>query len=360
MKRFFLSILCVSIFFLGLGALVEKTGARFKSDERALDLVRKARLALGGDAALASVQSLRIVGQTTRTVKIDGVERQHQGDVEIAMQLPDKFMKMVKIGKDDSVPGEKQVVEHKMNVVVVTKDGEAGKVAIDNEGSATSHGVRKIVIKKPDGSVEELTGDEADKVVIRDMASGMPAGENKHVFVRKAGDHSAIRQNELLRTTLGLLMTAPQGLDVSYTFGGEMSVEGTACNIVVAEFGGTAYRIYLDRSSNLPVMMAYTAPRMPHMFTFKAKHDAAAEGPVKDVVVLRKTAEEGVVDMAEFTLKFSDYRSVNGIQLPYKWTQTVAGVADETLDVTSYEINPANIAEKFSNQKVWVKTTQPE
>lgn len=117
MKRFFLSILCVSIFFLCLGALVEKTGARFKSDERALDLVRKARVALGGDAALASVQSLRIVGQTTRTVKIDGVERQHQGDVEIAMQMPDKFMKMVKIGKDDTARGDKQVVEHKMNVV---------------------------------------------------------------------------------------------------------------------------------------------------------------------------------------------------------------------------------------------------
>ena len=360
MKRFFLSILCVSIFFLGLGALVERTGARFKSDERALELVRKARLALGGDAALASVQSLRIVGQTTRTVKIDGVERQHQGDVEIAMQMPDKFMKMVKIGNNDSVPGDKQIVEHKMNVVVVTKDGEAGKIALDKQGSATEHGVRKIIIKKPDGSVEELSGDEADKIVIRDMASGVPAGENKNIFVRKAGDHTAMRQNELLRTTLSLLMTAPQGLDVSYTFGGESSVEGTSCNIVVAEFAGTAYKIYLDRSSNLPVMMTYTAPRMPRMVTFTAKSDAASEGSTKDVVVLRKTSDEGVADMAEFTVKFSDYRSVNGVQLPYKWTQTVAGVVDEIMDVTSYEINPANIAEKFSNQKVWVKTVQPE
>src|SRR5687767_12264006 len=101
MKRFFFSILCVSVFFLGLGALVEKTGAKFKSDARALELVSKARQALGGDSALNAVQSLRIVGQTTHTVKIEGVERTHQGETEIALQMPDKLMRMVKIGKDD-------------------------------------------------------------------------------------------------------------------------------------------------------------------------------------------------------------------------------------------------------------------
>lgn len=360
MKRFFFSILCVSIFFLGLGSLVEKTGARFKSDERALDLVKKARIALGGDAALSAVQSMRIVGQTTHTVKIDGVERQHQGEAEIALQMPNKLMKMVKMGKDDGTAGEKRMAEHKMHVVVVDKNSEPGKIAIENEGTASERGVRKIVITKPDGSVEELSGDEADKVIVRDMASGMSAGENKTVFVRKAGDHSAVRQNEMLRTTLGLLMTAPQGIDVSYTFGGEMSVDGTACNIVVAESGGTAFKIFLNKSSNLPVMMTYSGHRMPRMFTFTAKHDPSAEGTTKDVVVRRKAAEGPDAEMVEFTVKFSDYRSVAGVQLPHKWTQTVGGVVDETFDVTSYEVNPANIADRFSNQKVWVKTTAPE
>ena len=44
------------------------------------------------------------------------------------------------------------------------------------------------------------------------------------------------------------------------------------------------------------------------------------------------------------------------MQLPYKWTQTVGGEADETFDMTSYEINPANIAEKFQGQKVRMRT----
>ena len=57
------------------------------------------------------------------------------------------------------------------------------------------------------------------------------------------------------------------------------------------------------------------------------------------------------METAEFQVKFSDYRSVNGVQLPFKWTQTVGGAEDETFDVTSYDINPANIAEKFNEPK---------
>ena len=63
---------------------------------------------------------------------------------------------------------------------------------------------------------------------------------------------------------------------------------------------------------------------------------------------------------AEFTVKFSDYRTVNGVQLPFKWTQTVGGELDETFDVTNYEINPANIADKFKNQNVMVRMKKPE
>ena len=56
MKRFIFSILCVAVFFIGLGALVEKTGAKFKSDERALALIAKSRQAIGGDTAISSVR----------------------------------------------------------------------------------------------------------------------------------------------------------------------------------------------------------------------------------------------------------------------------------------------------------------
>src|SRR6266404_5342111 len=98
MKRFIFSILFVSVFCIGLGALADKAGANFKSDEKALAIIRDARQAIGGDAAIAAVKSLSIVGQSTHTIKFDGVDRSEQGETEIALQLPDRLMKMTKIG----------------------------------------------------------------------------------------------------------------------------------------------------------------------------------------------------------------------------------------------------------------------
>ena len=60
------------------------------------------------------------------------------------------------------------------------------------------------------------------------------------------------------------------------------------------------------------------------------------------------------METAEFTVRFADYRSVSGVQLPFKWTQTVGGAPDEIFDVTSYDINPANIAERFARDNVKV------
>jgi len=81
-------------------------------------------------------------------------------------------------------------------------------------------------------------------------------------------------------------------------------------------------------------------------------HDKAG----KEVMTFKRMAPE----TAEFQVVFSDYRSVNGVQLPFHWVQTVASVLDETFDVTSYEINPANIAEKFLQPKQMMRMKKPE
>ncbi len=184
--------------------------------------------------------------------------------------------------------------------------------------------------------------------------------EGNHVFLRSggAGHEGAMRHNELLRLTLGLLLTAPQGMDVNYTYGGEGDVDGTSCNIVVAEFAGSSFKIYLGKSSNLPVMMSYTGVKEPQVFTFRTKSPETGAETKENMVFTRKV-EGPPEEKTEFNVKFSDYRSVGGVQLPYKWTQTVGGAADDTFDVTTYEINPANIAEKFQNQKLMVRTMKP-
>ncbi|HQX55190.1 MAG TPA: hypothetical protein PLP07_04635 [Pyrinomonadaceae bacterium] len=417
MKRFIITILCVSVFFVGLGVLIEKVGAKFKSDEKALELVRKARIAIGGENAITGVQSMLIVGKTTKTFSVDGFARSEEGESEIALQLPDKLMRMMKLGKHDgNTVGEVQMTKQ-LDVVVVSGSKDKINVTVDANGTG---GERQIIIKKDDGTVEELTGAEADKVVAMDggdtgdnfrriiikkpdgtveeingteagkkiaiaKESGtaeFPTTDGKAIIVRRAdageninwvgdgksvvfdretngGLHGGMRQNEMLRLTLSLLMTAPQGMDVNYTFGGESDLDGTACNIVIAEFGGTSFKIFLSKSSNLPVMMNYTGHQMPQVMKFRTEARNSGEAP-KDTMVFTRRMEGPDTAMADYSVKFSDYRSVGGVQLPYKWTQTVGGNADETFGVTSYEINPANIAEKFQNQRVMVRATKAD
>ena len=57
--------------------------------------------------------------------------------------------------------------------------------------------------------------------------------------------------------------------------------------------------------------------------------DGAEKKDVK--VFVHKTDSSETV---ERQVKFSDFRTVGGLLLPYKWTQTVGGNAGETVDIT--------------------------
>ena len=157
-----------------------------------------------------------------------------------------------------------------------------------------------------------------------------------------------MRQNELFRTAFALLLTAPEGSDVSYTYAGDAAVDGSDCDIIAAQAAGdaAAIKLYINKSSHLPAMLSYQAAKQ-FAIKFNKEDAAAATGDNKDVKVFVRHADGEQMQTAEYQVKFSDYRSVGGVMLPFKWTQTADGQTDQTLDVSAYEINPANIADKF-------------
>ena len=372
MKRFIVSILCVTVFCIGLGALVEKAGASFKSDEKALALIRQARLAIGGEQSIAEVRSMIIKGNTTVTLKADGgTTKNLQGETEIAMQLPDKLAKMVKIGRPDGVEGGEKVRHEQHDVVIMRGEAvgaEGGNKVIVRKIGGGGEGnveIEKIVTEGKDGEFTTSDGKTVKirrtdgPIIEREIVGGPEKAKRIMLEHGDAAGHGAgHRQNELLRTTLSLLLTAPEGMDVSYTFAGEGDVDGTACNIVNAGFGGSNFKLYLSKTSSLPVMVSYQGHAMPRVMFFRTKEAATpalpAE-PMKDKVVTFNHKIDAP-EMAEIRIRFADFRSVGGVQLPYKWTTSVAGQTSEVFDVTGYELNPANIAEKFQNQKVFVRT----
>lgn len=359
MKKFFLLVLLASVFFTGLGAMFQETAAKFKSDEKALALLQKARVAIGGDNSIAAVNSLIITGKSTRVFQIEGTERREQGDMEIALQFPDKMMKTLNFAHDGGA-GEKSITKQ-MDVIVHSGEPGTFEWKVEDAGKAAPEGGKKVVIKKEDGTVSENGKTRTFTMKKGDGGEWTTADGDKKVFdkiVRVDGSHPRHADTGLLRTALSLLLTAPQGMDVEYLYGGETSVDGTSCNVVEARFSGASIKLFLGKDSNLPVMMSYTGAKMPVMMWIHKGDAEGAEGPAAEKSVKTFNHKIHAPEMAEFQVRFSDYRNVNGVLLPYKWTQTVGGQMDEVFDVTGYEINPANIADKFKapgDHKVFVR-----
>lgn len=344
MKKFIFTVLCVAIFFIGLGGLINQVGARFKSDERALALIAQARQAIGGDAAIKNVRSLTIVGRSTQTFNFSGTAKTEEGDLEINMQLPNQFSRSTKYGKETGAEGE-SFVRKDVNVVIMHKDGETANLTDDGD---SKNGQKKfVIIKKDDDRKSELpVASENVRKIIVDKDVKFSGG--------------AHQQNELFRTAFALLLTAPDGSDVSYTYAGEGDVDGNSCDIIQAQpANSSAIKLYLDKSSHLPLMMSYQGmkPMEFRMERDNAKGDVAN----KDVKVFVRKSDASEAATQEFQIKFSDFRSVGGVQLPYKWIQTANGQSDQTVDVVNYDVNPANIADKFTRapQKIMLRTEKP-
>lgn len=374
----------VSLMFVGLGMIVERVGARFRSDDRALEIIKKARNAIGGDAALTEVRGLVIKGRTTKSFDVNGVEQIEEGESEIGLQYPDKMYRSLKFGKDD---GSDPQIEKRVEAIVVGDSNDAQIVLRDKDGKAIDGGSRTVVLKRTangdvkegqdgeikvrvlkdgekgewqaaDGDVKEIDTADGKRIIVRKIDDGNAAftattrdGGNVIVKARKAGPEFA-RHNEFLRTTLSLLLSAPEGMDVSYTFAGDTDLDGVGVSVVNASFAGASYKLFFDRSTSMPVAMSYVGHAMPAIVKFRQKGDASAE-VTKDILI----SSDGIKgqEPAEILVKFSDYRSTNGVQLPYKWTTSVGGKLSEIFDVTSYDVNPANLSDRFGQDKVLMR-----
>lgn len=232
---------------------------------------------------------------------------------------------------------------------VISNGGGEGGFTITNENAKTignSGGKDKV------GKAFEVTEDGNVREITKD------GNVRKEIPGAKAP--SEMYRDELLRTMLSLFMAAPKGVDVQYVYAGSGDVDGNACEIVEAKIGNRSIaKLYLSQATNLPLMMNYKGMQMPKIMKFK-KADPKEKGSDKDAATSAgalKTAET-----VEINVKFSDYKTVNGVLLPSRWTQTADGKADETVTIENYAVNPPDINEKFKNLSdlITIRTKKPE
>jgi hypothetical protein len=317
------------MFVIGDAAIcsLQSAQARASRDERAEAVLRQAREALGGSAVIDAVQNLLINGRASHKIKTpDGQEHSFDGNVEMALETSGKLHRNFKIGDEANLAAE-----------------SGKKVFVRN--------LEVSVHRKPDGAEPEK-------------------------FQKRLAGHG----DELSRLLFGLLLKTSPGLNAIYNYAGEGSVDGTAADIVEASSdNGFAVKLYVDKNTHLPLMMSYRANKPVR---FVINREGAAGTVEKDVMVFRHTLPEGEkisgdggnriiirkkdengnisetvkageempriqLEEAEFQVRFSDYRSVNGLMLPHRIAQTVNGEAGETMTIESYQVNAQNLSEKF-------------
>lgn len=280
------------------------------ADPKAAAVLAEARKAIGGDANLAAVTALTVAGKQSRTMG----DMQMSGDFEIAMMLPDKYLKT-------------QVDNTPMGVTLTRESGFSGDQPLIHNSSGHGGGNVRIIMGTP----------------------GVRPGEKPTSEQQAQIDAQMLRaqRQDFARLVLAWLAVAPAGMPLEFVHAGEAeSPDGRADVIDVKGPDNFAAKLFVDKKTRLPLMVAYRAVE-PRMRTMTAR--GAAGNPDQ---ATREAAEQmQAPPMSDIQLFFSDHRKVDGLTLPFKVSKSVDGKPTEEWDVEKIKVNPVIKPDTFTRKK---------
>ena len=277
-------------------------------DAKAADVLAKTRKAVG-DGKLETLKTLTIEADVQRNVG----EMQLSGDVEVAIELPDKYVRS-ETPSGGMAPGP-------------INTGFNGNSAILPSG-ATSMGPGGTMMFRigPGGSAPDANAPK-------------PTAEQQQEMSR-----TAVRSQraEISRLMLGWFAMTHPSLQAQYTYAGEAdSPDGKAHVIEVKDGEGFAARLFIDQASFLPLMVTYQG-RQPRVVTAggpalrRAPDRATPEEPTPEDLA-RQVAQQ---PMVEFSLFFENWRAVDGIRFPHVIRRAAAGATNEEWTIRKVNVNP--------------------
>jgi hypothetical protein len=319
---------------LGIVAVLGWEGLAFAQARDINKVLADARAALGGEKKLAALKTFDATGQSTRVV---GETSSQPADMEMAFELPDKFMKQ-------------DVVAMMMNMVITRTSGFNGDTPID-------------IIDQPPSA--------AGGIVIRMGGPGSaPPGTTPTPEQREAEQKARLlaSRQEFARITLGILASSQEVYPLTFSYGGlAESPDGTADIVDVKGEGGFAVRLFIDTKTHLPLMLSWMAkeplvisrqvggpgggvtiargggqaqaaqpPRTPEELA-KMKQEAADQAK----------AAEAKLRVVEYRLYYGDYRKVDGVMVPFSLQRSIDGKPVEQVTFDKVKINQAIDPKKF-------------
>jgi hypothetical protein len=280
----------------------------YADDQRATEILKQAREAIGGEQRLQKLEALHINGQYRRVFG----ERQMAGDREISIVLPNKYLV-----EDSLNPGG-------LSTAIINTRALNGERA----WSGSSGGGGGMVFRMGGPGGQQLSPEQIEAGLRR------------------------IYQAEFTRYLLAMTLAPPSSLALEYKYAGESDVEGEQAEVIdVTGPDKFAVRIFFDKKNHLPLLLSYRGPK-PRIMTVTR----SGGGPAKPED-LKKSAEEAekklhaeapaVPEEVDFYIRLSDHKKVDGLMLPFKLTFLTDSEVSEEFEISKYQVNPQFKADKF-------------
>lgn len=269
--------------------------------DRAQELIKKARAAMGGEK-LESLKSLSATGSYRRVMG----EREMAGELEFDMMLPDKFLKT-------------EILSPMPGVEITRYDALNGDQAwMDSKQGGGGGGM--MIMRRPGGDT--------------------PQGH--------ASQQQAIRA-EFARLLLGWMLTTPASFPVEFSYVGEAEApDGIAFALDVKGPNNFAARLFLDQKTYRPLMLSYKG-RAPRMAFNQVGGPASSREEIEQRVKEAEAAMAAAPEV-EMQITFSDYREVSGVQFPHHVTRAIDGKVTEEWEMKKFKLNPTIKPDKFEKK----------
>jgi hypothetical protein len=280
--------------------------------DQATDLLIAARLAIGGEKADA-VQTLSATGDYRRMFG----EREMNGTLTIDLMAPDHYKRTDEMGFGGGPSVTRTVAVNGSDFWEDNTNRGGGGRFMSRFGGPGGPG-------GPDGQAPS----EADRERRRQMQQQRLEGE-------------------LHRYLLLWLMRT----QAPVTFAGTAEAsDGKADVLEIKPEGTPAMRLFLDQQTHLPLMLTYhgTMPR----FVMQRRNGAAEatpSGPPSAEEMRRRMAEPP--QDVTFEIRVADYKSVDGVMLPHRLTQSVDGKPMEEWTIDRFKVNPKFKPDTFEKKK---------
>jgi hypothetical protein len=314
---------------------------------KAATILAETRKALGGDDKIAAVKRLEVKG----TVRRGAGEVNIEGDLEIAFELPDKYLRKESIilggggqglDRTEGLNGTEAWEEMKFGGGVNFGDGG------DFGGGGNRGG----------GFRGGQPGGQAGR---EGAAGAQPADAERQKELQLRA-----RQTEVARVLLAVLLASEVPIR---WIGTAVSPQATAEVLEIQTTDGTPTRILIDSKTYMPLMLTWTGIAQDPLAALAGRagfgrgrggrggrggffpgggRQGGQRGQEPPGAAPTEARADALAQPTTLRMFLSEYKAVNGVKLPHLMVRGAGDQVTEEWVIRSYRINPTFKADTFS------------